>query len=122
MDRAPPDNEKNCYWGREDGRSGEEKGAPRLRANAKYNTSANVPKNNTSANECSVKLPLPPKKIPGNVMSTHDSYKNIETITQNCEKCGNDKAYVSSFQTRSADEAATILYTCTKCKATTSEN
>ena len=41
---------------------------------------------------------------------------NKGPITENkCPKCGNNKAYYREEQIRSADEAATIIYTCTKC-------
>ena len=33
-----------------------------------------------------------------------------------CPECGNDKAYYKLLQTRSADEAPTRIFTCTKCK------
>ena len=32
-----------------------------------------------------------------------------------CSKCGNNEAYWILRQTRSADEAETRIYTCTKC-------
>jgi len=39
------------------------------------------------------------------------------TITkENCEKCGNEKAYFWSLQTRSSDEPETRFFECTKCK------
>ena len=39
---------------------------------------------------------------------------NKGPITENqCPKCGNEKAYYREEQIRSADEAATITYTCT---------
>jgi DNA-directed RNA polymerase subunit M len=35
-----------------------------------------------------------------------------------CPECGNDKATYKLLQTRSADEAPTRIFTCTKCKHT----
>lgn len=38
--------------------------------------------------------------------------------TETCPECGNDKATYKLLQTRSADEAPTRIFTCTKCKHT----
>ena len=38
--------------------------------------------------------------------------------TEVCPECGNDKATYKLLQTRSADEAPTRIFTCTKCKHT----
>lgn len=32
-----------------------------------------------------------------------------------CPKCSHDKAYFTQIQTRSADEASTIIYDCCNC-------
>ena len=37
---------------------------------------------------------------------------------ETCPECGNDKATYKLLQTRSADEAPTRIFTCTKCKHT----
>ena len=37
---------------------------------------------------------------------------------ETCPECGNDKAVYKLLQTRSADEAPTRIFTCTKCKHT----
>lgn len=37
---------------------------------------------------------------------------------ETCPECGNDKATYKMLQTRSADEAPTRIFTCTKCKHT----
>lgn len=34
----------------------------------------------------------------------------------NCPECQHDRAYYEEFQTRSADEPATIFYTCANCR------
>ncbi len=39
-------------------------------------------------------------------------------VNEECEKCGNRKAYYWHAQTRSGDEAMTTFYRCTKCKHT----
>ncbi|MEM1535471.1 MAG: transcription factor S [Candidatus Pacearchaeota archaeon] len=37
------------------------------------------------------------------------------TVTATCPKCGHDKAYFFTIQTRAGDEAETRFFTCTKC-------
>ena len=37
---------------------------------------------------------------------------------ETCPECGNDKATYTMLQTRSADEAPTRIFKCTKCKHT----
>jgi len=54
--------------------------------------------------------------------------KQVEVIDSNeedmpickekCEKCGNEEAYYTIQQTRSADESPTKFMKCTKCKHT----
>ena len=39
-------------------------------------------------------------------------------VTEECPECGHDKATYKLLQTRSADEAPTRIFTCTKCKHT----
>ena len=49
------------------------------------------------------------------------SRKDIETfpiVVSKCRKCGNDKAYFWTVQTRSGDEAETRFFRCTKCEFT----
>lgn len=43
-------------------------------------------------------------------------------IERICAKCGHDKQYFATLQTRSADEGQTIFYTCLKCGAKENEN
>jgi len=68
---------------------------------------------------------IPPRKG-GAVYSEQDSssLKIIETdkgpsalptTSMDCTKCGNTTAYWWMLQTRSADEATTQFYRCTKC-------
>ncbi len=40
------------------------------------------------------------------------------TTVADCPKCGHNEAYFWSSQTRSADEAETRFFRCTKCKYT----
>lgn len=39
-------------------------------------------------------------------------------VTEECPKCGNDKAYFWTVQTRASDEAETKFFKCTKCEHT----
>ncbi|MBI2045656.1 transcription factor S [Candidatus Pacearchaeota archaeon] len=39
-------------------------------------------------------------------------------ITEVCKKCGNDKVYFWTVQTRAGDEAETKFFKCTKCEHT----
>ena len=41
--------------------------------------------------------------------------ETLPKINIKCPKCGNNEAYYFVYQTRSADEAPTTFYTCTKC-------
>ena len=47
------------------------------------------------------------------------SEKDLETlpiVAEKCKKCGNEKAYFWTVQTRSGDEAETKFFKCTNCK------
>ena len=47
--------------------------------------------------------------------------KDMETfpiVAEKCKKCGNDKAYFWTVQTRAGDESATKFFKCTKCNFT----
>ncbi len=39
-------------------------------------------------------------------------------VAETCKKCGNEKAYFWSVQTRAGDEAETKFFKCTKCQHT----
>lgn len=39
-------------------------------------------------------------------------------VVEKCKKCGNDKAYFWTSQTRAGDEAETKFFKCTKCSNT----
>lgn len=49
-------------------------------------------------------------------MFTQQHQQHIPTDTANCPNCQHDRAYYEEFQTRSADEPATIFFTCTSCQ------
>ena len=42
----------------------------------------------------------------------------MPVVAEVCTKCGNKTAYFWTAQTRSADEAETKFFKCTKCKHT----
>lgn len=39
-------------------------------------------------------------------------------VSEKCKKCGNEKSYFWTVQTRSGDEAETKFFKCTKCDHT----
>ncbi len=55
------------------------------------------------------------KEIP--VISEKDNLV-FPIITEVCKKCGNDKVYFWTVQTRAGDEAETKFFKCTKCEHT----
>lgn len=42
----------------------------------------------------------------------------LPIVVEKCKKCGNDKAYFWTIQTRAGDEAETKFFKCTKCDHT----
>jgi len=42
----------------------------------------------------------------------------LPVVIEKCKKCGNDKAYFWTIQTRAGDEAETKFFKCTKCDHT----
>ena len=46
----------------------------------------------------------------------HSEKEIMPVIEETCPKCGNDRAYFFTQQTRAADEPETKFYKCTKCK------
>ena len=53
-----------------------------------------------------------------NVKMLGDDVNVGPETNETCPECGNDKATYKLLQTRSADEAPTRIFTCTKCKHT----
>ena len=58
-------------------------------------------------------------------IKAEDTVKNLgedidvgPVTNETCPECRNDKATYKMLQTRSADEAPTRIFTCTKCKHT----
>lgn len=52
------------------------------------------------------------------VMDEKDTGETLPTITMSCPSCGHDEAVWWMLQTRSADEATTQFFRCTKCNHT----
>ena len=42
----------------------------------------------------------------------------LPVVVEKCKKCGNEKAYFWTIQTRAGDEAETKFFKCTKCDHT----
>ncbi|MBQ2666161.1 transcription factor S [Methanobrevibacter sp.] len=57
-------------------------------------------------------------KAEENVKMLGEDVDVLPTTTETCPECGHDKAVYKLLQTRSADEAPTRIFTCTKCKHT----
>jgi len=51
------------------------------------------------------------------VLGGPEAFAGAPKTEAQCPKCGNTEAYYKEFQTRSADEPATIFYQCTECHA-----
>lgn len=49
------------------------------------------------------------------IIEQNQETKELPTIAINCEKCGSGHAYFEQRQTRSADEASTLFFTCVGC-------
>jgi transcription factor S len=56
------------------------------------------------------------------VIEENQEIKELPIATTLCPKCNSNKAYYEERQTRSADEAATIFFTCVQCKHKWNEN
>lgn len=65
-----------------------------------------------------VKETIKPKGKDVEVVDEAKDQEALPVVNAQCRKCGNDKAYFWSVQTRSADEAETRFYRCTNCKNT----
>ncbi|CAL5220751.1 g2813 [Coccomyxa viridis] len=55
------------------------------------------------------------KKEVDDVLGGSDAWKNVQTTTVPCPKCGHGRAYFMEVQTRSADEPATLFFKCEEC-------
>ena len=56
------------------------------------------------------------------VIEQNQDTKELPITHANCDKCGNNQAYFEQRQTRSADEASTLFYTCVSCGHKWNEN
>lgn len=57
-------------------------------------------------------------KVEDNVKMLGEDVDVGPVTNETCPECGHDKATYKLLQTRSADEAPTRIFTCTKCKHT----
>lgn len=55
------------------------------------------------------------KKHKDVVLSSEAQMSNAPKTTVTCSKCNHDQAYFTEVQTRSADEPATLFFTCVSC-------
>jgi DNA-directed RNA polymerase subunit M len=61
------------------------------------------------------------EKIEDNGKEVEVIKKEIEAfpiVTEKCKKCGNEKCYFWTVQTRAGDEAETKFFKCVKCEHT----
>jgi len=65
-----------------------------------------------------VKEEIVREKVGKGVSDKEEQTMATVTLEQPCEKCGNNKAFHWSMQTRSSDEPETEFFRCTKCKYT----
>lgn len=52
------------------------------------------------------------------VINEPEKDESLPIVPTDCPKCGGNKAYFWTIQTRSADEAETKFFKCTKCNHT----
>jgi DNA-directed RNA polymerase subunit M len=66
-----------------------------------------------------VKIKTSEKIEEGNkVVVIKKEMNTLPIVVERCKKCGNDKAYFWTIQTRAGDEAETKFFKCTKCDHT----
>lgn len=56
------------------------------------------------------------------IVEQNQDKKEMQITTQQCAKCDSNRAYVEQRQTRSADEASTLFFTCVSCGHKWAEN
>ncbi len=56
------------------------------------------------------------KKETEEIAVINEDFETSSVIEADCPKCGNDKAYFWTQQTRAGDEPETKFYKCTKCR------
>jgi len=64
----------------------------------------------------SVSEKIPEKKEAKGILDS--SHETMPIMDARCPKCGNDKAYSWTLQTRAGDEGETSFFKCIKCKHT----
>lgn len=69
----------------------------------------------TSTSEDAFPSSLRSKKSVVKTSLKKDELGEGATIKEKCPKCGNEEMHYHTLQLRSADEGATVFYTCTSC-------
>ncbi|BAP70849.1 hypothetical protein KMAR_30044 [Kluyveromyces marxianus] len=69
----------------------------------------------TSTTENSFPSKIRAKKSLVKTSLAKNELKEGAIINERCPKCDNDKMHYHTLQLRSADEGATVFYTCTSC-------
>jgi DNA-directed RNA polymerase subunit M len=80
-----------------------------------------VDKEEEQSSTAKKKLTSLPESISGSSLKVMDPEKTpaaLPTTATECPKCGNNTAFWWMLQTRSADEATTQFFRCTKCSHT----
>ena len=58
------------------------------------------------------------KKEKEDIEVVDNEHEAMSSVEADCPKCGNDKAYFFTQQTRASGEPETKFYKCTKCRHT----
>ncbi len=74
--------------------------------------------NYSSKNKVELKASEKNEKINKGVPVSKDTKSIHPIVNEKCKKCGNEKAYFWTVQTRASDEAETKFFKCTKCEHT----
>lgn len=62
------------------------------------------------------------KEVVQDVEDEENDISMLPTVEEKCPKCGHNEMAFFTQQMRSADEGATVFYTCLKCKYKFTQN